>query len=113
MEEIEFTREKISAHMKTAKHLFSDINVMAGSEGDDVIHDLWTTKIEGYVLSNMAEKRTLTYWCPKPTFKEWLFGRSKKVEFDLEVKDLLLNPPKLKNTERIYIPTLIEDETNI
>ena len=107
---IEFNKEKIAAYSKVCGKLLTNASLQSGLDGTDIVNDLFTIKLEGWILSNMAEKRTLIYYCDRPTFFDWLFRRIRTVKWKIEVKDLLLNPPELKDgTTRIYIPHQIED----
>ena len=108
---IEFNKERIATMQKISKELVSDPSFALGTENDDFIKDEMTLKLTGYIYSNMADVRTLTYYCDRPKFLDWLLRRSKRVQWELKVKDLLLNPPKLKDrTTRIYIADQIENE---
>lgn len=109
VEKIKFDKEKISAISKVAKDYILDVNLTAGTVNDDFVLDQLTLQLDAWILSNAAEERILTYYCPRPTFFDWLFRRRREVKWELNVKDLLLNPPKLKKeTSRIYIIREIE-----
>ena len=101
--EIIFEKEKMAAYMKISEQVFTDIKLQVGQEGMDYYQNLLTCELTGYIYSNLAEERELKYFAPRPTFLDWLLKRRKVVKFNLKVKDLLLNPPKLENTQRIYI----------
>lgn len=97
----QFRRETIAVCEKVPKTLVSDIKFKIDHVGYDLMEDLLTHMMYGNIYSKMADERVLTYYAPKPTFFDWLFGRIKKVEFQLKVKDLLINPPQ-KGTIRTY-----------
>jgi hypothetical protein len=99
---INFEREKVATYARISKEMLTDLKMKVEQSDDDFIYDLLHAQLVGYIYSNMSEERDLVYWCKRPTFFEWLFRKSKKVVFKLQVKDILLNPPKDKNTARIY-----------
>ena len=99
---LQFTQEKIAIAQKLTFDMLFEI----GQDSEDYIKEQWTAVLSARILYNMAEERVLIYYCPKPSFLDWLFGRTKKVEFELKVKDLMLNPSKPKDTERIYVTEL-------
>jgi len=108
-EKVEFTLEEISKIEKISRSVVSGSYVQPGYESDDFMKNLVTFQIGVYFYTNMAETRNLTFYCPRPTFLDWLFRRTKRVIFKLEVKDLLLNPPKMPDrTKRIYIVKKID-----
>jgi hypothetical protein len=98
--EVEFQREKIQAMKKISKSVFSDY-ILEYQEG--FVEEMLTVKMAGFVYENMADERELVYCCPKPSFLDWLLRRKRKVVFNLKTKDLLIDPPKLENTARIYV----------
>jgi hypothetical protein len=105
MERVEFTKERMSVFNKVSAEVISEIDLVVGRVDDDLIRDMFTMKMDAWFLANTADERTLTYYCDRPRFFDWLFRRNRTVEFKLEVKDLLLNPPRLSKTTRTYIVT--------
>jgi len=107
IEQIEFKKERISSFCKVSKEFISELNISAGTDYEDMIYDTLTVKLDAFIYSALQEERVLTYYCPRPTFLDWLLRRKRKVEWTLKVKDLMLNPPKNKNsTMRIYLTDL-------
>jgi hypothetical protein len=102
METIEFKKEKIAVMQKISNEIIQDLCIKTGMDGDDIIYDQLTSRLTGFIYSNMAEERQLVYYCERPRFLDWLLRRTKRVVFNLKVKDLLLNPPKNVNTIRVY-----------
>ena len=98
-----FKRERLKTQMKISKELLNDMSYHVGTVGEDKIYDMLTAELTAYIHTNMAEERDIVYYCPAPSFLDWLLRRNKKVVFKLKVKDLLLNAPKPPDTERIYI----------
>lgn len=88
--EAEFKKEKLAQLMKISK-------LQIAQEGDDCVRDILTAKMEGYILSHLTETRTLSYYTPKPKFLDWLLGRTKRVEIEVNAKDCLKNPPTLEH----------------
>ena len=106
---VEFTKEKICAYNKVSREYFESIAIEAGIDGDDFIKNLISLRLNGYILSNTADRRILTYYCPRSTFFDWLLRRKRVVKWELVVKDILLNPPKMpKGTIRLYVPSEVE-----
>lgn len=107
---IEFDKEKVAVMEKISRELLRDVEFGCGNTDMDVVTNQMTLKLTGYIYSNMADVRTLTYYCDRPKFFDWLFRRRKSVNWELKVKDLLLNPPKLKDrTTRIYLVDKIDE----
>jgi len=101
---LEFIREKLHTYMKLSNLYFSELVLNIDKVEDDYLLDTLTIELAGYIYTHSAEKRILTYYCPRPKFLDWLLRRAKKVEWELDVKDLLLNPPQGKDpTKRIYL----------
>jgi hypothetical protein len=112
MNEVIFERKKLRAYEKISLgkiEALSEFSIDAVDE--DVLNDLLTVQITAYIYENTAEERELTYYCEPPTFLDWLFRRKKKAIFKLVVKDLLLDPPKVKDTERIYVVTQEQNDS--
>ena len=108
MEKIEFTKEKIAVMEKISGSII-DSEFAIGIEQGDVLTDTMTVKLKAYIYTCVAEERELIYYTTKPTFMDWLRGRTKRVVFDLKVKDMLLNPPAdRENTLRLYSTELSE-----
>ena len=106
MRELIFDMEKARSYLKASKEIITDIQMNQNQTAEDHLYNLLTVSLEAHFFSHMAEERELTYYCPRPKFFDWLFRRERVVKFKLDVKDLLLNPPKYPvGTTRIYIPT--------
>lgn len=100
---VEFDLEKIQAFEKISNELVADKTFEVGHADDDFINNLLTAKVSAYIYANTVDERDLVYLCERPKFTDWLFRRRKRAIFRLKVEDLLINPPKCKNTKRIYI----------
>lgn len=90
MKQIEFKREVFSCFDRIPKEVIADLSVEVL---DDFLKSSVTRRVNAYFYSNTREERELVYYCDKPTFFDWLFGRKKRVVFNFKVKDLLINPP--------------------
>lgn len=102
-----FEKEKIAFTRMISKEMLIDTKLEFDhySEADKGII---ISGLSSYIYTNMADKRKLVYYCNRPSFFDWLLRRTKKVVFNLEVKDLLLNPPKTNGTKRIYIVNVLK-----
>lgn len=101
---VEFTRERLSLIECVSKDYIQSLDFQIANSGDDFVNETFTMRLDAYFLTNTADERTLTYYCPRPTFFDWLFRRRKDIKWKLYVKDILINPPKLKDrTHRIYL----------
>lgn len=97
-----FKKEKIASSLKISKELLApNLGLSIGQVADDIIMDTFSVQIEAFIYSNTVEQRTLEYYCPRPSFWDWLFHRQKRVTWQLSVKDLLKNPPS--NAARIVV----------
>ena len=97
-----FDKIKLVGSEKISSECLNDIALNIGQASiDDMLNDIYTLELVGWIYSRTIEERKLTYYCERPTFLDWLFRRKKKVEFDFKASDLLINPPD-KNTLRIY-----------
>lgn len=98
-----FTKKPFKTSLKISEELLFNVTKTEGLDGDDFVNGLITQQINGWLWEHTSEVRTLEYFCPAPSFTDWLFRKKKGVRFKLEVKDLLLNPPALKDkTLRTY-----------
>ncbi len=103
MKKIVFNKERLGFSQMVSNLLLPDLFLENGTLDDDFIKDIFTVQLEAFILSHTAQKIPIQYWCKKPTFFDWLFGREKMVTFELEVKDVLIDPPVLpKKTCRLY-----------
>ncbi len=106
-EKLVFDLDKASSYLKISNELISEFQISQSTVDMDLVYDQLTVKLDALFYSNLAEERILIYYCPRPTFFDWLFRRERKVEWELKVKDILLNPPKMPDkTKRIYLPIL-------
>lgn len=96
-----FEKLKLSAIEKISSDCITNISFYLGQTAEDILDDMYTFQIVGYVYSRTIDERKLTYYCERPTFLDWLFRRKKKIEFDFKASDLLINPPD-EDTLRIY-----------
>jgi hypothetical protein len=102
MERTTFTKEKITVMEKISNEVIRELKFESGQTGDDFMNDILTKRLSAFVYANTLEERELVYYCPRPTFFDWLFRRTKKAVWNFKVKDLLLNAPATPNTLRIY-----------
>ena len=98
----EFIDEKITAMRKISSCIVNK-ELKLGLNRDDFLEELLTAVLSAHIYSNMAEQRELVYSFKRPTFWEWITRKKRKATFTLNVKDLLINPPKnTDNVIRIY-----------
>ena len=100
---IEFEKEKIATMQKISNEIFTDLELQVSQIDNDIIYNTMTMRLSGFIYSNLADERSLDYYFDKPTFLDWILRRKRKATFNLKVKDLLLNPPKTKNSIRMYV----------
>lgn len=106
---VAFTKKQLKQIVKVSRNVLFDPELNIGTEGRDFVNNELTYCLNSWFLEHLSETRTLTYLCERPKFTDWLFRKRKKVEFKLDVKDLLLNPPVLKDkTIRTYEIELID-----
>lgn len=101
-ESINFEREKVRVMKRISKEMITDVKLSLHQTNDDFIYDTLHAELSAFIYSSLTEERELVYWSERPKFFDWLFRRKKIVVFHLQVKDIMLNPPKIKNTARIY-----------
>lgn len=102
-QEVIFEKEKIAVMQKISTELFNDLELDVSKVSDDFVNETMTMKLTGFIYSNLADERNLDYYFDRPTFFDWILRRKRKATFNLKVKDLLLNAPKMDNSMRIYI----------
>lgn len=108
MKTITFSREKISTHCKVSRDIITEASIRIGNEGIDFIEETLTAQLEAFVWSRLSEKRTITNVFKRPSFLEWLFRKKREVKIEIDVKDLLLNPPVIESTKRIYEVNIVK-----
>jgi hypothetical protein len=104
LEKLEFNLDRASAYLKVSKEFIAEVKI--NQNAMDLIYNQLGISIDAMFYSALKEERILTYYCPRPTFLDWLFRREKKVKWRLIVKDLLIDPPKL-GAKRIYIENIL------
>ena len=103
-EEIAFDKERLSAFVKIEKQILDNKKFSVGYENRDFLKNLVTIMMRSHIYSNISEIRNIEHVLEKPTFLDWLFGRERKVNIEVKVKDLLLTtPPKGIDMARIYL----------
>jgi len=103
-EEIAFDKEELSAFMKIEKQLLDNKEFSVGYENEDFLTNLVSIMMKSHIYSNTSEIRNIEHVLEKPSFLDWLFGRERKVNIEVKVKDLLLTPPRKGiDTARIYL----------
>ena len=88
--------------MKANPDMIQEIKAIMSLDGEDFLKETMTLNLYGYIHSMAVEKKEIEYYCPKPTFMDWLLGRKRRVKFTLNVKDVLTNQPVLKDSVRVY-----------
>jgi len=106
-EEIIFEKERIATMSKVSCELMSQMELDKCQIDDDYLMNTMTYRLSASIYSNTVEQRKLTYHFERPSFFDWLFRRKRKVEINVEVKDLLLNPPA-DNVVRVCITNFTE-----
>ena len=102
-DEKKFKKERIKTDFVISESMFVNKEFRVGRINDDFIKNKLTVQLSAYIYEQTIDERDLVYYCPKPTFFDWLLGRNKRIVFKFKAMDLLLNPPEKDDTERIYI----------
>lgn len=103
-EKVAFDKVKMSYSRKISRQMITNSKITEGYSNDDFMRDMLSRRIESYFYANSQIKRELKYYTEKPTFLDWLFGKRKTVYFELDIQDILLSPPEIKEGAcRIYV----------
>lgn len=104
--QIKFTREYNSVFCKVSR-----LELSQGLESNDFSDGLMTLMLKQIFYSTLSDTKDLEYTFNRPTFLEWILRKKKIVNVKCEVKDVLINPPKMrKETVRTYIFTTDEKD---
>lgn len=93
--EINFIREKVAVSTKISEVFANEMVLSAGREYDDFMRDEFTVKLEAFILTHVNEIQRITVYRERPTFLDWLFRRKREFTFEINCKDVLINPPTL------------------
>jgi len=113
---IAFDVKKLGFFRKVSKKLIMGGEMAVDLDFDDFVKNTLTVKLEAWFLEHQTEKRVIDYYFPRPKFSEWFWGKIKgtqrKVQIQVDVNDLLLDPPPLKDgTMRFYVIETINENT--
>jgi len=86
-----FTKEKIAFIKKYS----SEFSIEAGIDADDILRDLFTAKMQAFLLTRINEVKDVTVFRDRPKFLDWLLRRKATFHFRFESKEVLHNPPVL------------------
>ena len=92
MTETTLTKHKLVFTEKIAVELLDEIQLMVGRESNDFLNDLFTMRIQATLLGMKEETKVLTYYAPKPSFLDWLLGRSKPFKVVIYTRDIVKHP---------------------
>jgi hypothetical protein len=67
--------------------------------------------LEAYVLEHCWQKKQVDFTFERPSFLDWLFRRKRKVRIDLDIKDILIDPPKLPKDRDSVVMTWVDLES--
>lgn len=102
MDEIILTREKIAANCRVTKELIHEATVKFGMDGMDYVYDTLTAQIEAFLLSRINETQTIKITRRPQNFIDWILRRDQHFEFKIECREVMKNPPKLKESVFLY-----------
>ena len=93
-DEMTFERQKIATRVITDKKYYVDDNIMEVT----LEHNL-----AAYIYKHTVKKYNKTIYIDRPTFLEWLLRKQRSIVVNVDVSDILLDPPKLPDkTIRLY-----------
>jgi hypothetical protein len=99
IKEIQFNKERVATLAHFSKLLLSEPKITAT---EDFVHDELVLKLEAFLYSNTLEEKEISYLFKRPTFFDWLFRRTRLAKFDFKAREILNNPPQMKNTTIFY-----------
>lgn len=103
MNKVTFSKEKIAQSMKVSAEYIESAALKIGVTQEDFMFDELSVVLEAFVVSRLIEERELVYYCPRPTFFDWLFRRQNKLIFKTTVKEFLRNPHPMKTARIVEI----------
>ena len=103
MVKIKLYKQKLAIHAKVSSILLDELLLSIGQEEMDIVNDLLTAKLDGYILSTLEEEKEITRHTKPQGFWDWVLRRSQTHIFTISCKDALLNPPKpINGMARMY-----------
>lgn len=102
MKTLQLKKMSIKTIQKVSLNEFSNINLQSGTVYDDYIKRLMTFELEAEFMAANSGYKELTFESPKPSFLDWLLGRTKKFTVKLNAWDVIKNPPMMEDSIRIF-----------
>lgn len=103
MEEIVLTKEKIAANCKVSQQFINEGKIKFGLDSMDYIEGTLTAQIETFILSRLNETQIIKIDRKPQGFIDWILRRNQHFEFEIKCKEIMKNPPKLKESTFMYI----------
>lgn len=90
-----FKKERIVNDVKVSNLILSELDLSISQAGDDFVRQLFTMRLEAFILSRLNEEKTITVYKERPSFLDWLLRRRRAFTFEFSCKEVLINPPAL------------------
>lgn len=90
-----FERKRLSAQCVVDKNLEVYQNGVDGGF-QNFMCDQLAYKMTGFIFEKSIAERSVVHVFDRPTFFEWLLRKSRAVKIKINVKDILVDPPKTK-----------------
>lgn len=82
----EFEKQKIRAMIKMS---FQSMKLEVAQCDADFINEELTLQLTSFIYQRTVEEREMVYYCPRPTFMDWLMRRKKRVVFTANLKQVI------------------------
>lgn len=113
-ERITLTPKRLAVMQTISKDVIADIKFQVSNENElDFITDTMRARLEATVLSSQCQIQRVYHYTEKPSFWDWFHGRSKKITIEIEVNDLMLNPPKIDSARSYNLEIISVEKTNL
>ena len=106
--EIKFTKDKLAMNATVSELMMNDLKLITGKNGDDFMRDTFTMQLQGFIMTNLNERKTITVYRERPTFWEWLTRKPRSFTFEFDAKEVLKNPPQLPPGQSVIIYSVRE-----
>jgi len=93
--QVKLTKRTLCLTNKVSQAFMDQMNITIGYVSDDFIKELYTTRLEAFVLEKLIDSKHVIKYAKPQRFWDWVFRRSQKFEFVIQCKEILNNPPDL------------------
>lgn len=105
--EIKFSKKKFAFTTKVNEVLAAQLMVSVGNTNEDFIKGLYTSRIEGFILSRFLDQQKVVSIIKPQNFWDCLLRRYQRIEIIVKFEEVLKNPPALADGHSVVMKEII------